>query len=113
MNKPYTVALADAADLPVAHRISAEVRFITEIERALGGADEVALVYRAWLEASECQANDVDAQSAVLAVRWPKAMDAATRAGMRNLGDIGEAHFQLRLERSVQCGATSAGSTAA
>ncbi|MDB5941862.1 MAG: hypothetical protein JWQ13_1428 [Ramlibacter sp.] len=100
MTKPYTVALNDAAELPVAERIAAEVRFIKEIERALGGADEVVRVYRAWIDASESDASELDGESASLAVRWPKAMTAAARAGMRNLGEMPEAHFELRLERA-------------
>lgn len=99
MDKPYTVALRDA-DLPVPARIDAEVRFARELERALGGAEEVAETYRAWLEASESEANQLAAGTAALAVRWPRAMDAAVQAGLRNIGDIGEAHFEVRLERN-------------
>lgn len=50
MNKPYTVAL-EAGSVPRAQPISAEVCFITAIERALG-AEDVARVYRAWVNRS-------------------------------------------------------------
>lgn len=100
MTQTYTVALNDAPELPVAERIAAEVRFAREIEKALGGADEVVRVYRAWLEASECEAGQLDGESAALAVRWPKAMGDATRSGLRNAGEMSEAHFELRLERA-------------
>jgi hypothetical protein len=99
MTRPYTVALRDAPELPAAERIAAEVRFIKEIERALGSADDVALIYRAWIDASESEANELDAESAALAFRWPKAMTGATRAGLRNVSETSEAHFELRLER--------------
>jgi hypothetical protein len=100
MTRPYTVALRDAPELPSAERIAAEVRFIKEIERALGSAEDVARIYRAWVDASESVANELDAESASLAVRWPKAMTAATRAGLRNVSEMSEAHFELRLERA-------------
>jgi hypothetical protein len=100
MNKPYTVALEDAGSVPSAQRISAEVRFITALERALGSAEDVACVYRAWVDASENQASDVDAESAQLAVRWPRAFDTARQAGMREIGELPEAHFIVRLERA-------------
>ena len=100
MIKPYTVALEDAGSVPSAQRISAEVRFITALERVLGTAEDVANVYRAWLDASENQAIDVDAESAQLAVRWPRAFDTARQAGMREIGEMPEAHFTVRLERA-------------
>ena len=99
MNKPYTVALEDAGTIPSAQRISAEVRFISSLERALGSAEDVARVYRAWVDASENQASDVDAESAQLAVRWPRAFDMARQAGMREMGELPEAHFTVRIER--------------
>lgn len=100
MTRPYTVALKDAPELPTAERIAAEVRFIKEIERSLGSADDVARIYRAWIDASESGANELDAESASLAVRWPKAMNAASQAGLRKVSETSDAHFELRLERT-------------
>lgn len=99
MTKPYTVALQEARDLPMRERIEAEVRFAKELERALGGEDAVAEVYKAWLDASESEANQIDTSTAMKAVRWPRAADAARQAGFSKLGDIGEAHFEVRFER--------------
>jgi hypothetical protein len=48
---------------------------------------------------SESEANQADPSTAVKAVRWPKAFDAARQAGFSKLGDVGEAHFEIRLER--------------
>lgn len=101
MGKPFVVALLEARDLPVAERINAEVRFLRELERALGGPNEVAAVYRAWIDASENDATNVDSNTAKQAVRWPKAAEAAHRAGFRDIGDIGEAHFEVRLFRAA------------
>ena len=99
MNKHYTVAL-EAGPVPSAQRICAEVRFITAIERALGSADDVVRVYRAWVEASENQASDIDAESTQLAVRWARAFDTAQQAGLRDLGELPEGHFVVRLKRT-------------
>lgn len=99
MNKPYTVALLDFQDLPMRERVDAEVRFARELERSLEGEDLVAEVYRAWVSSSESNANEIDKETAVKAGRWPRAFDAANRAGFSKLGDIGAANFEIRLER--------------
>jgi hypothetical protein len=99
MSTPYTVALQDARDLPQRDRIAAEVRFATELERRLGGAQGVAQVYAAWVAASETEASQLDCDTTTLAVRWPSAVDAALRAGFHRLGDIGDARFVVKLER--------------
>lgn len=100
MEKPYTVALEEANDLPPPERIAAEVRFVREIERTLGSSEDVANVYRAWLEASESDVASLANATAILAARWPLAAEAAYRAGLKGIGDIGEAHFELRLSRA-------------
>ena len=58
MEKPFIVALVEAFDLLVSQRIAAEVRFFRKIERAFGGLEQAALVYRAWIDVSE---NSIDA----------------------------------------------------
>lgn len=100
MEKPYTVALEEAGDLPPAERIAAEIRFVREIERALGSSEDVAAVYRAWLEASESDLASLGGVTANLAARWPRAAETAYRAGFKGIGDIGDAHFELRLSRA-------------
>ena len=98
MTQPYAVSLAGVECLPPAERISAEVRFVKDLERSLGSAEAVAAVYRAWLEASECEASELSAQTSTLAAKWPKAFDTAQRAGLKNIGE-GDAHFELHLQR--------------
>ena len=98
MDKPYSVALQGVEGLPTAERIAAEVRFIKDLERSLGGPDTVVEVYRAWREASESEANELSAAVSLLAVKWPRAFDTAQRAGLKNIGDS-DAHFELLLER--------------
>lgn len=99
MGHPYTVALEEASELPCPNRISAEARFAAAIERSLGGPEAVATTYRAWVNASESAASDVDQASASLAVLWPRAYDTARQAGFRDLGELPGAHFEVRLQR--------------
>ena len=98
MDKPYSVALHGVDGLPAAERISAEVRFIKELERSFGSAEAVVEVFRAWREASECEASELSTVISSLAVKWPKAFDTAQRAGLKNIGES-DAHFELHLER--------------
>lgn len=98
MDKPYSVSLQDVESLPIAERISAEVRFVKEIEKSLGSAEDVVATYRAWLEASECEASELSAGTSSLAIKWPNAFGTAQRAGLKNIGEW-DAHFELHLER--------------
>lgn len=98
MNPPYAVALCGVDGLPPAERIAAELRFVKELEKSLGGSDAVVRVYRAWGDASESEASELDNETANLAMKWPKAFELAQRAGLKSIGDE-EAHFEIRLER--------------
>ena len=98
MDRPYSVALQGIYDMPSNERIAAEVRFVKELEKSLGGAEAVVAVYRAWLDASECDASELSAETSSLAVKWPKAFDMAQRAGLKNVGE-GDAHFEVHLQR--------------
>ena len=98
MDKPYIVSLRAVEGLPATEKISAELRFIKEIERALGGAEAVVSVYQAWREASENEASEVRQETWALATLWAKAFDTAQRAGLKNIGE-GDAHFELQLAR--------------
>jgi hypothetical protein len=96
MNEPYGVSLHGMDGLPAAEKISAELRFIKELNRGLGGADAVVEAYRAWRDACECDASELSAAMASLAVKWPKAFETAQRAGLKNIGES-DAHFELHL----------------
>lgn len=100
MQKPFSVSLQGVEDLPPAERISAEVRFIKELERNLGGEVAVVEIYRAWTEAAEAEASELSEETSTLAVKWPKAFNAAQRAGLKNIGE-GDAHFEFHLERQT------------
>lgn len=99
MDRPYQVALQDGEVLPGPERIAAEIRFISALERTLGGAWEVCATYRAWVDASESQADELDADTAARAVRWPQAFQNATRAGLQGVHGLRDASFHVRLHR--------------
>ena len=99
MDRPYQVALQDGEVLPGPERIAAEIRFISALERTLGGAGEVCATYLAWVDASESQADELDAETAGRAVRWPQAYQAAARAGLHGVHGLHGAHFEVRLRR--------------
>ena len=44
--------------------------------------------------------GDVDAESAQIAARWPRAFDSARQAGMREMGELPEAYFAVRIVRN-------------
>lgn len=98
MDRPYSIALQAVDGLQPAERLAAEIRFIKDLERTLGGADAVVAVYRAWQEASESEASELSPETSSLAVKWPKAFDTAQRAGLKNIGES-DAHFELHLNR--------------
>lgn len=99
MTKPYTVALQEARHLPMRERIEAETRFARELEIVLGGEEYVGQTYAAWLDVAQSNLNRIDKSTAMTAARWRVALAAATQVGFSRLGDIGEAHFEIRLER--------------
>lgn len=99
MDRLYQVALQDGEVLPGPERIAAEIRFISNLERSLGGVGEVCATYSAWVDASESQADQLDTATAARAVRWPQAFQAATRAGLQGVHGLHGAHFEVRLAR--------------
>ena len=52
------------------------------------------------MNASESEASQIDSETARKAVYWPREVSAATQAGLSKLSDVGEAHFEVRLERN-------------
>lgn len=101
MSNSFVMSFADGGTLPCLERIAAEIRFLTELERCLAGADEVTRTYRAWVDASESQANELSTGVAALAVQWPGAYQKAVAAGMRGVYGLEEAEFVVKLDRSA------------
>ena len=98
MAQIYTVSLNGGDSVPAKERQVAEARFERELERCLGNPETVAEVYQAWHEASNNDPAEVPSATYSIAVRWPKAFNAAQRAGLQSIGD-NEAHFELQLVR--------------
>ena len=68
-------------------------------EIVLGGEEYVGQTYAAWLDVAQSNVNRIDKSTAMTAARWRVALAAATQVGFTELGDIGQAHFEIRLER--------------
>lgn len=75
---------------------SAEGRFMRELEKLLG--DDLAPALRAFEAAQDSSAEDLSKDEIHMAGRWASAFDKARLAGMRELGDGGEAYFTVRLD---------------
>ncbi len=92
----YTVALRDApTNLPVDARITAEARYARELERALGGPDQVAATLDSVLSLEG--ADVVSAADKALADRWQKASSTARDRALAQIGEVEEAYFEVRL----------------
>ncbi|HZY18243.1 MAG TPA: hypothetical protein VFE82_07155 [Ramlibacter sp.] len=98
MERTYSVALEDGRALPAPERIAAEVRFIRALQVTLGDPDQVVATYRAWMEAWESQAQDVDRGTAALAVRWPDAYGRASQVALACVFGLEAAAFHIRLD---------------
>lgn len=93
---PYTVALLDApASLPPTAKIAAETRYARELERALGGPEQVAAVLDSVLSLDG--ADVVSAADKALAERWQKASGTARDRALAQIGEVEEAYFEVRL----------------
>lgn len=102
-NRPsYLVHLQGCENVPSSVRMAGEARFARELEAVLGGEEFVAETYATWLDVTQSEANRNDRSTAMTAARWPVALAAATQAGFSLLGDIGAAHFEVRLERHAR-----------
>lgn len=96
MPTPYRAELVDA-DVPQSLRIQAATGFCHQLEQRIGGADLVAAVYRGWMDANESETSILIRDTAELAVKWPRAFEAALVAGSRELGEYPDVRFEVRL----------------
>lgn len=94
----YTVTLCDVHGLPADARIKAETRYCAELERLLGGPEDLSRAYGAWCEAADADASEISSETANAATRWIKAVQTARDAGLRGLGEEADAaYFEVRL----------------
>jgi len=91
----YTVALRDApSSLPADARITAEARYARELERALGGPEQVATALDAVLSLEG--ADMISAADKAMAERWQKASGTARDRALSQIGEAEEAYFEVR-----------------
>lgn len=95
----YTAKLKDFPGLPADHVATAEKRFRSTLEKALGDALEQVL--RAYSNATESGGDELAADEIAMASAWPKAYEKAKMAGFRDLGGADEAYFEVRLEKGI------------
>jgi len=95
----YSITLQDFPELPEDACVKPEDQYRRSLEKALGGADEVVLAYRAWLSVSESGNDQVGKEEEARAYKWQKASDLARQAGFRSLGESTEAYFEFKLSR--------------
>ena len=91
---PYLVKLIDFPGLLPEAQADAENRFRRALDRQLG--EDVMPVWEAFQDASDSSATDLSKDDIAMAIRWPKAYDAAKTAGFRDLGTADGAYFELR-----------------
>ena len=91
----YTVALRDApSSLPADARVAAEARYARELERALGGPEQVATTLDVVLS---MEGSDmVSAVDLEVAERWQKASSTARDRALSQIGEADEAYFEVR-----------------
>ena len=79
--------------------MKAEDQYRRALEKTLGGPDEVAPAYRAWLGVSESGNDQLGKEEVAQASKWQKVSDLARQAGFRSLGESAEAYFEFKLSR--------------
>lgn len=95
MDYTYTAHLREFPGLPPDLVTTAEKRFRTTLEKALG--DDLEQVLKAYSNAVESGEEELSADDIALASAWPKAYEKAKMAGFRDLGGADEAYFEVRL----------------
>ncbi|RYF59014.1 MAG: hypothetical protein EOO27_10660 [Comamonadaceae bacterium] len=92
---PYTVTLQEYPGATPDALSAATTRFRRELDKKLGDKADAAL--KAFQNASESGADEVTKEEHRLASTYAAAYEAARTAGFRDLGDVQEAFFEVRL----------------
>ena len=94
----YTVTLRDyPEELPARERIAAETRYAKELDKQLGGPEQVAAALDTMTNLEESPPEVVSPGDLTLLKAWGKASVAAKQAGFRDLGEGEGAYFEVRL----------------
>lgn len=94
----YTVSLQDYPEqLPAKERIAAETRYAKELEKQLGGAEQVAAALATMNDLEQSPPDVVSPGDLTLLNAWGRASAAARQAGFRGLGEADGAFFEVQL----------------
>lgn len=97
LETPYIVVLRDApASLPADAKIAAEARYARELERALGGPQQVADTLNA-VYALE-GADVISSTDKKMVENWQKASTLARDRALAQIGEVEEAYFDVRTQ---------------
>lgn len=94
----YTVVLRDYPDeLPAQQRANAEMRYARELEKQLGGPEQVVAALDTMSSLEESPPEIVSPGDLTLLKHWGRASVAAKQAGFRDLGEADGAYFEVRI----------------
>ncbi|NMM78842.1 hypothetical protein B2J88_48850 [Rhodococcus sp. SRB_17] len=94
----YTVTLRDYPEqLPATERIAAEARYARELEKQLGGPEQVAAALDTMASLEESPPQQLSPGDLTLLKAWGKASVAARQAGFRGLAEASSAYFDVWL----------------
>lgn len=94
----YTVSLQDYPEqLPAKERIAAEARYVKELEKQLGGAEQVAAALATMNDLEQSPPDVVTPGDLMLLNAWGRASAAARQAGFRGLGEADGSFFEVQL----------------
>ncbi|MBT9512144.1 MAG: hypothetical protein IV104_07340 [Acidovorax sp.] len=94
----YTVTLRDyPEELPAQQLAAAEKRYTRELEKQLGGPEQVAAALDTMSSLEESPPEVVSPGDLTLLKHWGRASVAAKQAGFRDLGEADGAYFEVRL----------------
>lgn len=94
----YTVSLQDYPEqLPAKERIAAETRYAKELEKQLGGPEQVAAALATMNDLEQSPPDVASPGDLTLLNAWGRASTAARQAGFRGLGEADGAFFEVQL----------------
>ena len=94
----YTVSLQDYPEqLPAKERIAAETRYAKELEKQLGGPEQVTAALATMNDLEQSPPDVVSPGDLTLLNASGRASTAARQAGFRGLGEADGAFFEVQL----------------
>ncbi|PJI97882.1 hypothetical protein CLU85_2682 [Acidovorax sp. 69] len=94
----YTVTLHDyPEELPAQQQSAAEKRYARELEKQLGGPEQVVAALDTLSSLEESPPEIVSPGDLSLLKHWGRANAAAKQAGFRDLGEADGAYFEVQI----------------